>query len=113
MRDDDHLDDHDLDDDGRVMPAARAYTWPTKVAMVVGMAPGEMRWIQKVAGAPLDQLETIDQVKAGVFVALVRHWRDAHNGELPDPAEIWDHAEWVQVDPDTIPPPVDPTSTAG
>lgn len=74
------------------------YRWPDSVPTIRGMAPGEMRLVAKVAGGTLEELDTIDQVKASVFAGLLRDWREHHPNEEPDPTEIWEHAEWTQID---------------
>jgi len=70
------------------------HEWPEKVAPVTGMAPGELRLLRKVAGQSLEDLESEDQVKATVFIALFRMFRDE------DPGVLWDKAEWTQIEPD-------------
>jgi hypothetical protein len=79
--------------------------WPRRVTPVAGMAPGELRLLEKVSGAPLDQLDQPDQLKASVFCALLRWYRDHHSGELPDAGEVWEQAEWTEAEPpgDTSP----------
>jgi hypothetical protein len=68
--------------------------WPETVKLVSGMAPGELRLLEKVAGGALESLSPPDQVKASVFIALFRLHRDE------DPGVIWDQAEWTQVEPE-------------
>lgn len=75
------------------------YEWPTSVSQPTRLAPGEIRLVTKASGGQsLQDMEPADQLKAAVFVGLLRDWRAHHSGEIPDPGEVWEKAEWTEVE---------------
>lgn len=59
-----------------------------------GLAPKELRLVQKLAGSAFDDLDQIDQLRATGFVALMRAFPD------DDPGTLWEVADDVRVKPD-------------
>jgi hypothetical protein len=73
-------------------------SWPAEVNRIRGVAPGEMRLVEKACGQPAEALDAVGQAQMTAFIALLRWYRKEYGGEeLPDPAEIWEQAEWTVV----------------